>query len=41
LITHTRRRALRNLEAAGVVKVAQRGHGLCPWVTHLWYPLRE
>jgi hypothetical protein len=41
LTTHTRRRALRNLEAAGVVKVAQRGRGLSPWVTHLWYPLPE
>jgi hypothetical protein len=39
--THTRSRALRQLEAAGVVKVTSRGPGLSPWVTHLWYPLRD
>ena len=38
---HTRSRALRQLEAAGLVKVTSRGPGLSPWVTHLWYPLRE
>jgi hypothetical protein len=33
-------RALRELEAAGVVKV-KRGKGeLGLWVTHLWYPQR-
>jgi hypothetical protein len=36
----TRARALRRLAAAGVVRVEQRGKGLSPWVTHLWYPLR-
>jgi hypothetical protein len=36
----TRARALRRLAAAGVVKVEQRGKGLSPWVTHLWYPLQ-
>jgi hypothetical protein len=41
LTTHTRQRALQNLKAAGVVKVEQRGRGLSPWVTHLWYPLQE
>jgi DNA-binding MarR family transcriptional regulator len=35
---HTRTRALRQLEAAGVIKVEQRGKGLSPWVLHLWYP---
>ena len=35
-----RMRALRQLEAAGVVRVEQRGEGLSPWVTHLWYPPR-
>lgn len=33
--------ALRQLAAAGVVRVTARGSGLSPWVTHLWYPLRE
>jgi hypothetical protein len=39
--THTRGRALRQLEAAGVVKVTSRGPGLSPRVTHFWYPLRD
>lgn len=38
---HTRSRALRQLEAAGVVAIECRGQGLGPWVTHLWYPLRD
>jgi hypothetical protein len=38
---NTRARALRQLEAAGLVKVTSRGRGLSPWVTHLWYPLRD
>jgi hypothetical protein len=37
----TRTRALRQLAAAGVVRVTSRGPGLAPWVTHLWYPLRD
>ena len=37
----TRTRALRQLASAGVVRIAHRGPGLAPWVTHLWYPLRE
>jgi hypothetical protein len=41
LIDHTRERALRQLEAAGVVKIERRGKGLAPQVTHLWHPLRE
>jgi hypothetical protein len=36
-----RARALRRLMAAGVIKVEQRGKGLSPWVTHLWYQLRD
>ena len=36
-----RRRALQQLVAAGVVLVEQRGHGLAPWVTHLWYPRQD
>jgi hypothetical protein len=35
---HTRARALRRLEAAGVVRLERRKHGLAPWVMHLWYP---
>jgi hypothetical protein len=38
---HTRTRALRQLASAGVVRIASRGPGLAPWVTHLWYPLRD
>jgi hypothetical protein len=38
---HTRTRALRQLEVGGVVRVERRGCGLAPWVTHLWYPLRD
>jgi hypothetical protein len=37
----TRARALRELEAAGVIKVEKRGPGLSPAVTHLWYEPRE
>ena len=37
----TRHRALRQLEAAGVIKVVRHGRGACPWVTHTWYPERE
>jgi hypothetical protein len=32
-----RARALRQLQAAGVIEIEQRGKGLSPWVTHLWY----
>jgi hypothetical protein len=38
---HTRRRALRQLEAAGAIKLQYRGEGLAPWVAHLWYPLQR
>jgi hypothetical protein len=41
LVHQTRARALRQLEAAGVIKVCQRGKGLSPWVTHLWYERRD
>src|SRR5262245_15289036 len=37
VVSRLRTKALRQLEAAGVVKVEQRGSGLSPWVTHLWY----
>ena len=37
LTARTRARALRRLEAAGVIKIERRGKGLSPWVTHLWY----
>jgi hypothetical protein len=33
--------ALRQLATAGVIRVASRGPGLSPWVTHLWYPLTD
>jgi hypothetical protein len=38
LISGTRMRALRRLQAAGVIKVKQRGRGHGPWVFHTWYP---
>jgi hypothetical protein len=41
LTARTRARALRRLEAAGVIKIEQRGKGLSPWVTHLWYHLQD
>jgi hypothetical protein len=37
----TRQRALRQLEAARVIKVERIGPGMSPWVTHLWFPLRD
>jgi hypothetical protein len=40
-VTHgNRMRALHQLEIAGVVRIEQRGKGLSPLVTHLWYPPR-
>jgi hypothetical protein len=41
LVTRTRTRALRQLEAAGVIKIEQRGKGLSPLVTHFWYPRQD
>jgi hypothetical protein len=41
LVTRTRMRALCQLEAAGVIKIEQKGNGLSPWVTHLWYPCQD
>jgi DNA polymerase I len=41
LKSQTRYRALRQLETAGVVKVERIGQGMSPWVTHLWYPVRD
>jgi hypothetical protein len=38
---NVRARALRQLVAAGVVRVLHRGRGLSPLVTHLWYPTRD
>jgi hypothetical protein len=37
----TRRRALQQLVVAGVILVEQRGRGMHPWVTHLWYPSQD
>jgi hypothetical protein len=37
----TRSVALRQLEAAGVIRVERRKHGLAPRVTHLWFPSLE
>ena len=41
VVGRTRMRALRQLEAAGVIRVERRKRGLSPWVTHLWYPIQE
>jgi hypothetical protein len=38
---YVRTRALRQLTAAGVIRVASRGPGMAPLVTHLWYPIRD
>jgi hypothetical protein len=38
---HSRRRALQDLEAAGVIRVERRGRGRSPWVCHLWYPRQD
>ena len=38
---HTRRRALRQLAAAGAIELHYRGKGLAPWVAHLWYPMQH
>jgi hypothetical protein len=38
LTRHVRTQALKRLEAAGVVEVEWRGHGLAPMVRHLWFP---
>jgi hypothetical protein len=41
LISGTRMRALRRLEAAGVIVIKRRGRGHGPWVFHTWYPKRS
>ena len=38
---HSRLRALRQLEAAGVVRVERRGRGRSPWVLHLWFSRQD
>ena len=37
----TRMRALRQLEATGVILIKRRGRGHSPWVFHTWYPKRS
>jgi GTP-sensing pleiotropic transcriptional regulator CodY len=37
---HTKTRALRQLEAAGVISVRAEGVGKALWVTHHWFPLQ-
>jgi hypothetical protein len=41
LKTGSRMRALRQLEATGVILVKRRGRGHSPWVFHTWYPKRS
>lgn len=41
LSRHSRQRALRRLEAAGVIRIEQRGRGRNPWVEHLWYERQD
>jgi hypothetical protein len=41
VVGRMRTRALRQLEAASVIRVAWRKSGLSPWVLHLWYPVQK
>jgi hypothetical protein len=41
VVAYRRMRALRQLRAAGVIEVEQRGTGLSPWVALLWYPRHD
>lgn len=41
LTSHRRHDAFRQLEIAGVIRVERLGRGVCPWVTHLWWPRRD
>ena len=41
LNSQLRARAIRQLEAAGVIKVGRRGQGRSPWVLHSWYPRQD
>jgi len=41
LNSQLRARAIRQLEAAGVIVVGRRGKGRSPWVLHSWYPRQE
>ena len=38
---HSRKRALRQLEAVGVIRVERQGKGQRQWVTHLWFPRQD
>ena len=38
---HSRKRALRQLEAVGVIQVERCGKGQRPWVVHLWFPRQD
>ena len=38
LNSQLRTRAIRQLEASGVITVGRRGKGRSPWVLHSWYP---
>ena len=40
VVDHTKIRALRQLEAAGVISVRAQGAGKAPLVTHNWFPLQ-
>jgi hypothetical protein len=37
---HTKARALRQLEAAGVIRVVARQRGKSPLIIHYWFPLQ-
>ena len=39
LTHHTRKRALEQLAATGIIKVEYEKSGHAPWVTHSWFPL--
>jgi hypothetical protein len=38
---HSKTRALRQLEAAGVIRVMSSGKGRAPLITHLWFPIQD
>jgi hypothetical protein len=41
LTSAIRLRALRRLEASGVILIKRRGRGRSPWVFHTWFPQRS
>jgi hypothetical protein len=38
---HSKTRGLRQLEDAGVIRIALSGRGRAPMITHLWFPIQD